>query len=156
KAGESCQNNQCVAPPMVCRTSLDCADKPDTKICDLSTGKCVVCVGPNDCPANNECVSHACVPFTLCTNSLMCPMGEVCDQARGKCVQCVGDNDCAMDQKCADNVCRIKCASDLKCTPLGQLCDIARGYCVRCVTSTDCKPEEFCASGSCVADVCAA
>ncbi len=136
-----------------CGNSLDCATN---QVCDPATHRCVECLGVADCPANNDCADHKCVPFQSCTSSLDCPTDQVCDPASARCVQCVGDADCNPGETCAGHVCRTGCQSDLQCTPQGLLCDMAKGYCVECITHDDCTADEFCSQGACKPDVCQA
>jgi hypothetical protein len=146
-------NNACQAGPSACRNSLDCVGAPNP-VCDIATGACVQCVIPNDCPDNNDCTDHLCVPYVPCVNSLDCISGLICDTSVGRCVECVASQDCDSTRTCVGNSCRPICESDNQCTPLGLLCNRNVGYCVECLRHEDCTESRHCASGACKTDVC--
>ena len=151
-----------------CTNSLGCKsakgpDGLDQPICDQKIGECSSCLTAADCPAINDCVAKACVPYKNCQNSTECAKDEVCDKATSRCVQCLGNNDCAASELCESGKCHafVPCSSDKQCTPLGLLCDSGKGKCAQCLTNSDCPAIYNCQkvgvdkTGQCVLDVCA-
>ena len=151
-----------------CSNSLGCKaakgpDGLDQPICDQKIGECSSCLTAADCPASNDCVAKACVPFKTCQNSTECQKDEVCDKATNRCVQCLGNNDCATNQLCENGKCHgfVPCSSDKQCTQMGLLCDSSKGKCAQCLANGDCPGIYNCqkvgvdGTGFCVLDVCA-
>ncbi len=151
-----------------CNNSLGCKtakgpDGLDQPICDQKSSECTACLTAADCPASNDCIAKACVPFKTCQNSTDCGTTQVCDKASNRCVDCLGNADCQANELCEAGTCRpfVACASDKQCTPLGLLCDTAKGKCAQCLQNTDCPEIYNCQkvavaqTGKCVLDVCA-
>ncbi|MBI5608829.1 MAG: lamin tail domain-containing protein [Deltaproteobacteria bacterium] len=167
-ATEHCQEKSCVAFA-ACKNSLDCgaARGPGgvpLNICDPDLGECVACVGASDCPPQQDCLGHTCVPYVPCKNSTDCPTDQVCAPSSGRCVQCTSEADCGPSQVCQGNQCLayVACVSDKQCTGLGLLCDKTKGKCAQCLTDDDCPDAYFCAAtgaggtGNCALDQCQA
>ncbi len=151
-----------------CTNSLGCtnAKGPDgvgQPICDKTIGECSACLAAADCPASNDCLAKACVPYKTCQNSTECGATQVCDKVANRCVDCLGNADCQSNELCQAGTCTafVACASDKQCTPLGLLCDTAKGKCAQCLTNTDCPDIYNCqkvgvdGTGQCIVDVCA-
>ncbi len=165
-------SQHCVATACVgftgCSNSLGCVaakgpDGKDQPICDAATGECTACLTAADCPASNDCLAKACVPFKVCQNSTQCGQDEVCDATSNRCVQCASNADCPENTLCEAGKCNAftPCVSDKACTKLGQLCDVPKGKCAQCLKNVDCPEIYHCetkavaGTGMCVLDVCA-
>ncbi|RDV36211.1 hypothetical protein DV096_20030 [Bradymonadaceae bacterium TMQ3] len=72
-----------------CATSQDCADQPDTPVCDQASGTCIMCT-PED---SSACDGNSCDPSTnLCTTT---PIRSLDD-----CELCQADIECQDHQRC--------------------------------------------------------
>ncbi len=163
--GAACVFGVCGGDPG-CKSNADCAASANGKVCDVTRGSCVACMVAADCPnpTTSECVAHACVAVTTCTNSLDCTSttAPICNRTPtpARCVQCVADADCVSagtGKVCSNNQCRTTCSTNTDCTG-GLKCNtsVTPNYCAACATSTDCAASQFCSKGECVADVCTA
>ena len=73
------------------------------EVCDTTTGRCVVVVGPcvedSECaPPMTVCESGQCVPGCSQLGGIQCGPGEVCEMPTGRCIAsgnlCLSDLDC--------------------------------------------------------------
>lgn len=86
-------------PP--CTQDLDCFSR-DTPLCNLETGLCVECLGPEHCVEGWACdpagfCRDACEVDADCEGS----SGQtLCDPKTGFCVQCIDASDCAPEEYC--------------------------------------------------------
>lgn len=97
-----------VGPPPPCTDDTDCFT--DSPLCDVETGECVQCLGPEHCPEG-----WTCGPTGYCRDA--CEVAADCEGVDGQvlchpetglCVQCIGPDDCAPEQYCtADGFCRL-------------------------------------------------
>lgn len=139
--------------PYSCKSSTEC---PGDLVCAQDLGKCVVCIGDEDCPEQEVCgADHACHKEIPCTSDKHCKeFGLVCDKVAGKCVQCLSVTDCpeakfCLDTYCVDDVCvagqsRCKGLEVFTCNEEGSGEDL---------TDT-CTEGQYCEDGVCHAFVC--
>lgn len=138
-----------------------CMECAADQVCDEVSGKCVQCLGNDDCEsAAPVCtVDHRCVACTLdrhcpstvpacnddntcvgCTDSAPHCGGDtaLCDVAQHECVQCLANSDCTdpAASRCSDGTCQ-PCTGALHCEHLDDLgvCDASSGSgeCVQCI-----------------------
>ena len=96
-----------IGTPPPCTTDRECfADAP---LCNVETGECVECLGPEHCPEGWVCEDvgfcrDACEVEADCEGI----EGQVlCHPETGLCVQCVDASDCAAEEYCSeDGFCR--------------------------------------------------
>lgn len=80
-----------------CSNTLGC---PSGLVCDRDLAKCVECVQPGDCAADQICAGNAC--RATCTSDKQCQSsGLLCNIERGHCVQCLVDSDCTDGTPCS-------------------------------------------------------
>lgn len=89
-ASHDCTGKQCI-PFRVCKNSTDCRK---AEMCDKVTNHCVLCLGDNDCTANQLCEQGKCNAFVHCSSDKRCTDKDLlCDRAKGKCAQCPAHSD---------------------------------------------------------------
>ncbi len=100
----SCQKNKCVTVSSNCKSDKDCP-RSDLSKCFVSSGQCVACLVPNDCPSGkSRCVHQKCEANTTPVDcSKGCTVGEFC--ANGKrCIKkptaCQNIGDCLKGENC--------------------------------------------------------
>ncbi|MCX4243471.1 MYXO-CTERM sorting domain-containing protein [Paraliomyxa miuraensis] len=107
-----------IGSPPPCMTDADCF--VDTPLCNVETGECVACLGPDDCPEG-----WGCTPTGTCRDA--CEVDGDCEGANdqtlchpdtGFCVQCVDAEHCLEEQYCGVNG---FCLND-HCTPGETIC----------------------------------
>jgi hypothetical protein len=91
-----------------CTTNRECF--VDTPLCNVETGECVECLGPEHCPEG-----WTCGPTGFCRDA--CEVAADCEGIEGQivchpdtglCVQCVDATDCAPEEYCTeDDFCRL-------------------------------------------------
>lgn len=149
--GAVCRLNNCVAPPMACRSDRECASLD--QVCNTAMGVCVDCNADADCP-NGYCTpASACLPRACTPNATECvDVGRVrtCD-ARGTRwseTPCSASNTCS-EGRCVARVCTpgarscVDAGNRRVCNPDGL------GY-----TPTACAATESCDRGDCLPRSC--
>ena len=150
---EMCDDEgQCVPAP--CQSSLDC---PSSLVCDKRRGKCVVCVGDEDCSEETTCgADHECHKPIACNSDKDCKeMQMVCDKASELCVDCLGPEECAGEEYCLGGYCVTdKClAGEARCVDSSVEACADDGSAWQ-VTSV-CGADQHCLDGTCHDNVCA-
>jgi hypothetical protein len=132
-------------------------DAPLGTVCDddgnscNSSGECVECVLPSDCPEGEQCVAEQCVA-AQCVNGLQ--DGDETDvDCGGSCVPCDNGSDCDGPSDCVSGFCNggtcAPCSSDNQC-PLDQFC--GAGVCSdKKAPGAICADPNQCQSGFCPA-----
>jgi Right handed beta helix region len=148
--------------------------RPNTPVCETSSGRCQICVAPaegcSSTPTKPKCMMNTCVSCnagvtpalanTFCRSSF--PGQNFCS-ADGSCVECLISTDCppapvATNPICAANKCA-GCQSDDQCQQktngLFPACDTLHGACVGCTADRHCnrdvtRPICDVAAGNCV------
>jgi Cys-rich repeat protein len=131
--GESCVNNECVAPTTAeCSANSECGSGEvckDYKCVDQTQSGCI---DRNDCAANEICIDGECV---------------------GQNSSCIFNSECD-NGKCVDGTCIAGCTSHDDCGPY-ERCRIpengTEGLCeqVECRRSSDCSAGEMCVDANC-------
>lgn len=91
-----------VGLPPPCRADTDCF--VDSPLCNLETGECVQCLGPEHCEDGWDCAPtgtcrDACAVDADCEGL----SGEtLCNPETGFCVQCLGNDGCAPEEYCSE------------------------------------------------------
>lgn len=104
---------------LACVMDADCANDPGGSVCDVSTGKCVVCL-----PGTSTCgVDKYCDPMTKkcadgCLSNTDCGgITPICDPSTKLCAECVQDLDCPQGQICGSHTCFPGCSGQHPCMP---------------------------------------
>lgn len=150
-AGSVCRFHNCVAPPMACRSTLDCGS---LGVCDTLLGVCVDCLADPDCPAGRYCADATCLPQACAPNTVECvdaARQRTCDARGSRWTEglCPAATTCA-DGQCASRVCAPgarsceDAATRRVCNPDGL------GY-----ASFTCDGSEACDRGDCLPRSCA-
>ena len=136
-------------PKEACQGDQDCSG--GSPLCDLNSGTCVQCVGPDNCDDTEDCLENECVPS-----------GSICvpdkDRCLGKVIQqCASDGLSFLEVE----VCEFGCA-DAQCTVCQPAQTVCNGVVVdKCaldgsgwVIEEDCPAQgQTCLNGKCV-DLC--
>src|SRR4051794_25110624 len=79
-----------------CQGDPDCASKPSTPFCDVTSGACVQCVQARDCGQGKLCTGHVCQTQPGCAKDADCTTAAlpVCDTSQRACVECLQGSDC--------------------------------------------------------------
>jgi hypothetical protein len=87
--------------PPPCTQDPDCLSR-DYPVCDVETGECVQCLGPEHCPEGWDCnPTHAC--RDACEEQTDCEDVEaLCNPETGFCVQCIDATNCAPEEYCEE------------------------------------------------------
>jgi len=160
----------CVDAP--CTKDQDCSDDPAGHMCDIPTGKCVLCTADDACiPGRCHPTSRTCVDcvadadcniaggetcdtgtntckVTGCAQDVDCSGMEHCDPATHKCSFCARDADCTFGGECRARMCADKasCAGDGDCV-WPRRCEA--GACVACRADLPCAEGQSCVAGAC-------
>lgn len=92
-----------VGLPPACTDDTQCF--VDSPLCNVETGECVACLGPEHCPEGWTCgptgaCRDACEVATDCEGI---DGQTLCHPETGLCVQCVAAIDCAPEEYCTDD-----------------------------------------------------
>ncbi len=181
--GESCVDNECVAPQGECSEDADCgqgAECRNFECVDPSEPECVY--GDNDCASDQLCVDGQCEDRNsdgMCTENEDCrgedavcvdgdclarckdrseceSSSEICRQGLCVPIECRFNADCGQSEVCVDATCKPSCQDDGDCES-GYVCDGA-GFCrrdpdVECRSDAECLSGEVCQQGEC-ASIC--
>lgn len=167
-----CDGGPC---PSGCMGAADCAANPVEKQCDLTTHRCVECLGPGDCAAGKRCspsgaCADGCDPGagSMCAGALACCSMACTDLQRdvASCGACgrTCDSTHVAQPTCAGGLCTPSCApgwgdcnqpiaptADDGCET--NLNDVQHcGACNKTCTFANATPA--CPSGSCVLKSC--
>ncbi|MFO0647695.1 MAG: hypothetical protein U0326_15745 [Polyangiales bacterium] len=161
-----------VDAPFRCADDAACIGHPGGPVCEVATGRCVVCLPSRDvCPAAQHCdaASNTCVAG--CRSDEGCaPAGDAgaargrCDTASHACVECVSNDHCAAGTLCVGSVCVPGCTAGSPC-PTGQTCcgsacvDTQRNtaHCGMCNSGCSVpNASPTCMNGTCAVAMCTA
>lgn len=143
---ETC-TDEGLCEPTPCESTKDC---PGNLLCAKDSGKCVVCVGDEDCSEGKTCgADHECHDQYPCQSDLDCKAyGLVCDKDAELCVECLSLVDCESKQHCKDSYCLddVCVAGESKCED-GQVlaCTDGSGWVVEQV----CGAAQYCEEAAC-------
>lgn len=110
-------------------------------LCDQTTGACVGCLAPTDCPATAPICEPTTKTCVSCTKNTDCPVARPkCEVPRFECVQCLVNTDCPQGQACDnENRCVPSCTADTQCTGANApKCNTTTGRCQQCLGPADC------------------
>ncbi|MFB6375476.1 MAG: hypothetical protein ABEN55_20700, partial [Bradymonadaceae bacterium] len=162
--GESCIDNECVAPNGECTADADCGGAAVCRNFECVEASTPECLDRTDCASNHVCVDGTCQPRNPggnCIKNSECGGGAVC--VNGSCLtrcsdrsECNTDTeicrqglcvptDCAPNETCVDAQCKPSCADDGDCAS-GYVCNRTGGYCERDPT-VECRSDSECLSG---------
>lgn len=153
-SGETCTAG-CCAP--TCDANTPC---PGDLKCDLSTGRCVLCLIDADCGAGSTlCAADANCGTAMvkrCENNLCadkpceCGVGEKCDAASGKCLAdkvCPGGGKPDPQGNCPRPCATATCAAGQTPDPDNNCQCIAKAeYCQTCTRNAECGLDGLCVS----------
>jgi hypothetical protein len=153
-----------IGPDTGCTTNAQCAGDPRGPVCDVTTGRCVECVSPSDCPSPGfTCQSNRCVRTDSCNGGPLCAAGLACCRSgcadtandRNNCGAC--DGVCNALETCVRGICVRQPGCPIGCPPGATCCgdtcaDTAsdRSNCGTCGNA--CRAGSSCVRGACVAD----
>jgi len=149
---ETCSDEgQCV--PHLCESTKDC---PSNLVCAKEAGRCVVCVGDEDCEEDETCgADYECHSFVPCGSDKDCKDYDlICDKDAGQCVECLESVDCEPDEYCLEKYCvpDVCAAGESHCDGQEVLtCDDEGSG--RAITAT-CNDGQYCEGGACHDEVC--
>lgn len=178
EAGESCVNNECVAPNGQCTRSDDCPRGQECRNFQCKPADEAECVSRTDCRSDEICVDGQCTarnPDSQCTRNsecrgeAMCVDGEclarcsdrsdcnasseICRQGLCQPIECRFNGDCGRGEVCVDAQCQTACLDEGDC-PSGYRCSDSGGYCER-DPDVECRSDAECLSGeACHQDTC--
>lgn len=134
--GQFCIAGGCVPPASICQKDNDCSK--GTFCCN---GTCQTCCITANCPHNNTCINHTCVPNAQCSTTADCTKngeGGICNN--GQCT-CANNSDCSnigvTGAICKNGRCMVNCVNNADCPP-NTAC--SQGQCVPIIPSQPCSP----------------
>lgn len=106
-----------------CTSAADCVGHPSGPACDPTSGDCVGCVGPTDCPTGQFCDTGAQQCKAGCDDAGDCsaPAAQ-CDTATNTCKECLQDTHCPSGQICVSGACATGCSTTQPCPSTSQTC----------------------------------
>lgn len=179
-AGESCIDNQCVAPDGECTEDSDCGAGARCRNATCVDDSEPECLSRTDCRSDEICVDGTCTPrnpegpcvenedcasdavcvdgscLSRCENRTDCnDSSEICRQGLCQPIECRFNSDCGTGELCVDAQCRPRCSDDAGCAD-GYVCAQPGGYCerdpaVECRSDAECLAGEVCRGGTCTA-----
>ena len=150
------------------------ANPPPVLLCN-STGQCVGCLKPADCPGvDSECGTRTCATGGICGMNFAASGKAISSQVAGDChvLQCDGkgtvisavdNNDVPVDgNACTSDLCSFgtpinpPTVSGTACNVSGNTLCNGAGVCVQCLVPTTCPggPDTFCSLRTCVSNAC--
>ena len=136
-------------------------------MCDTSTGQCVGCLAPSDCPSGQYCdlTNHTCNAGCDEAGDCTAPT-PMCDTTSNQCAECLIDTDCPSGQICAGGACAVGCSVSQPCQAGNETCcsgschDVSSDIndCGACGTKCPsyANAASTCSSGQCGMGPCAA
>ncbi len=189
---DSCLAGSCINEPLDCNDDVACTDDscvdgncvnadncPAGQSCELGTGQCISCTGPEDCNDQDLCTTDTCVDGACVNTPIDCDDQDLCttdECVDGSCINapldcddqdlcttdtCVAGNcineplDCNDDVACTDDSCVAGQCTNVNNCPEGQIC-MPDGQCAEqpCELPEDCIDDDPCTVDECIQDSC--
>lgn len=180
--GQSCIDNECVAPSGECTEDADCGGSAVCQNFQCVSSSQPECIDRTDCPSDSICIDGSCKPRnpdgnciknaecrgdavcvdgscrTRCSDRSQCNANtEICREGLCVPIECRFNSDCGSNEVCVDAQCKRSCVDEGDCDS-GYVCSQPGHYCkrdpsVECRTDSECLSGESCHHGTC-AQVC--